>query len=121
VAALVFRLARDNDLGGDVDIGPGGIASDLDAIGEGRGGGVSPAGTAVLGNVLVADVGEVVGAVDVVPDDLLRDVVLGLKRSVDAGSGTVEVADAARGLVGDSAVSDGGDAEEASDSEFHLE
>lgn len=31
---------------------------------------MSPAGAAVLGNVLVEDVGQVVGAVDVIPDPL---------------------------------------------------
>ena len=43
VAALVLLLARDDDLGGDVDIGPGGLTGDLYPIGDGGGGGVGPA------------------------------------------------------------------------------
>jgi hypothetical protein len=43
VATLILSLARDDDLGGDVDIGPGTLTGDLDGIGKGRGGSVSPA------------------------------------------------------------------------------
>ena len=43
VATKVGSLTRDDDLGGDVDIGPGGVTSDLDSIGKSGGGGVSPA------------------------------------------------------------------------------
>ena len=35
MATHVLGLTRDDDLGGDVDIGPGSVTSDLDAIGEG--------------------------------------------------------------------------------------
>ena len=43
VATKVLLLARDDDLGGDVDIGPGGLTGDLYPIGDGGGGGVGPA------------------------------------------------------------------------------
>ena len=57
-------------MGGDVDVGPGGLSGDLDSVGENRGGGMGPARSTVLGNVLVPHVGQVVGIVDVVPEDL---------------------------------------------------
>ena len=120
MATLILGLARDDDLGGDVDIGPGSLTGELDAIGKSRGGGVGPAGTAVLGNVLVADVGEIAGAVHVVPQDLLGEVSHGLEGSVHTRGGAVEVANAAGGLVGDLAVGKSRDAKKASDSEFHL-
>ena len=71
VAAESVFLARDQNLWGQVDVGPGSVSGDLDTIGEDRGGSVGPAGTAVLGNVLVENVRQVVGVVDVVPDPLL--------------------------------------------------
>ena len=43
MTALVLLLARDDDLGGDVDIGPGGFAGNLYPIRDSRGGGVGPA------------------------------------------------------------------------------
>ena len=43
VATKVLLLARDDDLGGDVDIGPGGLTGDLYPIRDGGGGGVGPA------------------------------------------------------------------------------
>ena len=55
---------------GDVDVGPGGVPRDLDAVGENGGGGVGPARTAVLGNVLVPDVRQVVCLVDFIPEHL---------------------------------------------------
>mmetsp|Transcript_12625 Transcript_12625/g.21241 ORF Transcript_12625/g.21241 Transcript_12625/m.21241 type:complete len:592 (+) Transcript_12625:45-1820(+) len=69
--AAVVATAGDEDLGGDVDVRPGSIPLDLDPVRESRGGGVGPAGTAVLGDVLVPDVGQVAGGVHVVPDPLL--------------------------------------------------
>lgn len=95
VATLVLGLARDDDLGRDVDVGPGGVTSDLDSIGESRGGGVGPAGTTVLGDVLVTDVGDHVLAADLVPFPLGGQVVDVLDGSVDARLASVEVADAA--------------------------
>jgi len=43
VTSIHVGLARDQDLRRDVDIGPGGLTGDLDAIGEDGGGSVSPA------------------------------------------------------------------------------
>ena len=90
MAAHIGGLTRDDDLGGDVDIGPSSATGDLNAIGESAGGGVGPAGTAILGDVLVADVGQEVGAVDVVPEDLLGEVVGWDKWSLDLGCGAVD-------------------------------
>jgi hypothetical protein len=70
VTAVVEFLAWDKDLWRDVDIGPGSFSGDLDTIGDSWGTGMSPARAAVLGNVLVEDVGQIVGAVNVIPDPL---------------------------------------------------
>jgi hypothetical protein len=72
VATEIGELARDENLRGDVNIGPGSLAHDLYSIRHGRGCGMSPAGTTVLRNVLVSHVGQVVHTVDIVPDVLLR-------------------------------------------------
>ena len=120
VATHVLGLTRDDDLGGDVDIGPGALTRDLDSIREGRGGGMGPAGATVLRDVLVADVGDHVLSVDVVPEHVGGEVLEGLERSVYAGLTSVEVADAA-GLLGvDLAESESGSAKHGADSEgFH--
>jgi len=81
--SIVIKIARDEDLGRDVDIGPGCLTGDLDTIGEGRGGGLSPARSAVLRDVLVPDVGQVVDTTDVVPKNLLGDILQVGERSVD--------------------------------------
>mmetsp|Transcript_48609 Transcript_48609/g.66033 ORF Transcript_48609/g.66033 Transcript_48609/m.66033 type:complete len:266 (-) Transcript_48609:18-815(-) len=81
MATIILHLARDENLGSDVDIGPSSVSGNLDTIRHSRGGGVSPAGTTVLGNVLVSQVGQVVDAVNVIPKPLLRqsiDVLEGL-------------------------------------------
>jgi len=118
VAAIVFLLAGDDDLGGDVDIGPGGLTGTLNSIRDSRGGGVGPAGTTVLGDVLVADVGNHVHTVDVVPLPGVWEGT-GDERGVDAGSGSVGVANAARLVKGDSAAGEreGGDAQKSGDGE----
>lgn len=46
---------------------------------------MGPAGTAVLGNVLVADVGEIVSSVNVVPDPGFRDLVSWNQGRLDQG------------------------------------
>jgi hypothetical protein len=74
MATHIRLLARDENLRGDVDIGPGSISLDLDSIGQGRGGSMSPAGTAVRGNVLLSNVSQIVNTVDIVPDPLLWQV-----------------------------------------------
>jgi len=68
--AAVIGATRDEDLRGEVDIGPGGVSCDLDAVRDYGSGGVGPARSAVLGNVLVPNVGQVVHSIDVVPDPL---------------------------------------------------
>jgi len=70
VASESGVVARQENLRSDVDVGPGSLSGDLDAIGESRGGGVGPAGATVLWDVLVSDVGEVVSTLNIVPDPL---------------------------------------------------
>ena len=122
MAALVGLLTGDKNLGSQVDIGPGGLTGTLDSIGKRGCGGVGPAGTAVLGDVLVADVGDHADTVDVVPDPLGGKVVDGHERGVDASLGSVNVTNMAGGVEVDSAEGRyGGDAHESDGSErFHL-
>jgi hypothetical protein len=70
VATFIGKFAGEEDLRSDVDIGPAGVSHDLDTIRHGGGGSESPAGTAILGNMLVSGNGEVVGAVNVVPREV---------------------------------------------------
>jgi len=70
VATFIGKFAGEEDLRCDVDIGPSGVSHDLDTIRHGRSGSESPAGTAILGNMLVSGEGEVVGAIDVVPGEV---------------------------------------------------
>jgi hypothetical protein len=67
VTASIFILAWDKNLGWDVNIGPLGLTSDFDSIGEGWGGSMSPTWSAVLRNMLVANVGQVVDSINVAP------------------------------------------------------
>jgi hypothetical protein len=88
VASFVFTLvARQQDLRSQFKIGPLGLSGDLDSVSNGRGGGESPAGTAVLGNVLVSNESQIVDTVDIAPEPLVGDLALveGLKRSVNLG------------------------------------
>ena len=78
---------------------------------------MGPAGTTVGWEMLVADVGQVRGTFDVVPEPLGGQVVDGLERLVDAGSASVEAATTARSLRVDFAESESGDAQESDDSE----
>ena len=72
--------------------------------------------------MLVADVGEVADAVDVVPEGLGGEILERDERGLDAGLSTVEVADAAGGTLGDLAVgSEGGGTKKGRDDEFHSE
>ena len=109
MAAKVLILTGNEHLRGDVDIGPGGLSSDLDSIGERRGRSVGPAGTAVGGDVLVAHVGQVVSALNVAP-------VPGLGNGVDVGERSLDLSDdrdggshGARGRFADSGAEFGGD------------
>ena len=79
---------------------------------------MGPAGTAVLRDVLVADVGDVIDTIDVVPVPLSGQVVDWLQRGLDSGLGSVARASAAGSLRVDSAEgSEGDSAKKGSDSE----
>lgn len=82
VAAVIIHGARYDNLRRDADVGPLSVSVDLNTIGEGRGGSVSPARTTVLGYVLVSQVSEEVRVVDIVPHPLLRES-HGLQGSLD--------------------------------------
>ena len=90
-------------MGSYVDVGPGGLARDLDPIGQRRSGGVSPARATVLRNVLVADICQVIRAVDVVPLPLGGQVIHRRQRSLDHGRRSILAADRARRVRRDSA------------------
>lgn len=72
VAPIVIHGAGDDYLGGDVDVGPLCLSGNLDSVRHGGGGSLSPARAAILGNVLVLDVSQVVGSINVVPDPVVR-------------------------------------------------
>lgn len=73
MTSLIIHRTGDDDLGGDVDIRPLCLACNFDAVGQGRGRSVGPAGSAVLGDVLVPQVSKVVDTIDIVPDEVLRE------------------------------------------------
>lgn len=83
---------------------------------------MGPAGTAVLRNMLVADVSDHADTVDVVPLPGGWQVVDGHNRGVDAGLGSVEVANTAWCVEADSTEgSEGNDAQKSGYCEsFHL-
>jgi hypothetical protein len=70
IASHVVLGAWDHNLGGDVHIGPRSLSGDFDSVRKGRGGSLSPAWSAVLGNMLILKVGKVRDSVNVVPDEL---------------------------------------------------
>lgn len=79
---------------------------------------MGPAGSAVLRNVLVEDVGQVVGVVNLIPDPLLRESNLTEGLSLDS---FLEGWDVGGVVNRDSAVSGRNDANEGSNSKrFHL-
>jgi len=80
VAAGVTRAGED-DLRGHNDIRTSSISHDLDSVGEGGSGTKGVAATTVLRNVMVSDDGEVVLAVDVVPEEVLGNLAFGLVSS----------------------------------------
>ena len=81
--AAVVTGARDKNLWGDVDIGPSSLSGDLDSVREGGGGGMSPARSAVLWDVLVSNIGQVVDIINIVPNESLWDIVNWLKWLLD--------------------------------------
>ena len=72
--------------------------------------------------MLVADVGDHVDTVNVVPEPLGGEVVGGLERGVDAGLGSVERADTAWAIkAGSAELGESGNTQKSGDSEgFHL-
>jgi hypothetical protein len=69
VATIISSIARYDHLGRDVDVRPGSSPCNLYSVRKSRSGSVGPARSAVLGDVLVSNVGEVVGAINSVPDE----------------------------------------------------
>ena len=67
MTAIIFHLTRDEDLRRNIDVGPSSLASNLNSVGEGRSSCVGPAGAAILRNVLVAHIRQVIDTVDVAP------------------------------------------------------
>ena len=123
VATIVLLLAGDDDLGGDVDIGPRGLTGNLNPVRDGGGGSMGPAGTAVLGDVLVADVGNVANTVNVVPFPGGGKVVDMLEGSDNDGLSSMDAALVAWGVKGDSAglISEDSHAQKSDDGErFHV-
>jgi hypothetical protein len=90
VAAHACR-ARNHHLGGYVDVGPGCVTVDLDAIRQRGGSSLGPAGTAVSRDVLVLNCGQIVGRIDVVPDPLLGKIISVNEGRLDKGSSAVFV------------------------------
>jgi hypothetical protein len=72
MATIVVLGARDDNLRCDVNIWPLSISGNLYSVRECRGCRLSPAGSAVEGKMLVLEVGEIVGIVNIVPDPLFR-------------------------------------------------
>ena len=78
VASEVFTLvAGEEDLWGQIIIGESSLSGDLDSVSKRRGGGKSPAGTAVLWDVLVSDQGEIIDTINVGPEMLGGEFLLG--------------------------------------------
>ena len=72
--------------------------------------------------MLVADVGDHVDTINVVPEPLGGEIVGGLERGVDAGLGSVEGADTAWAIkAGSAELGESGNTQKSGDSEgFHL-
>ena len=73
--AATTRPAVDEHLRSEYNLWERGVASDFDAIGQRRGGSHGPTAAAVLRDVLIPRLGEVVDAVDVAPKHVRREVV----------------------------------------------
>ena len=65
-----------------VDVRPGCLSGDLNAIRKRRGGGEGPAGSTVDRDMLVALEGQIVCATDVSPPEVVRDVLQGNFRAL---------------------------------------
>ena len=67
MAAVVSPFTVEKHLGRYVDFGEDGLSLDVDSVREGGGGCLGPAGPAVLGDVLVLELGKVVDSIDIAP------------------------------------------------------
>jgi len=65
VASIIDHVAGQDNLRGDYDVWELSLSLDLDPVGEGRGGGEGPTGTAVGWDVLLSDGGKEIGTIDV--------------------------------------------------------
>jgi len=97
--ATIITTARNENLRSDVDIWPSSLSSDLDSIGKGRGGSMSPARSTVRWNMLVSQVGQIVGSLNRVPDPLLWKIINRLKRVDDVSWLWESVGDSARSVL----------------------
>jgi len=68
MASIILHLAGDKNLRSNVDVWPSCLSSDLDSIGKRRCGGMSPARSTILWDMLVSHVGKVIGSINVVPE-----------------------------------------------------
>ena len=77
VATIVGLFAGDKNLWGDINIWPFGFSKDFDSVAEGGCGREGPAGATVLGDMLISLVGEVVGAIDIAPPEIIWEIIDG--------------------------------------------
>ena len=80
MASVVLSFARNQNLRSNVDIWPSSLSSDLDSIGKGRGGSMSPARSTVRWNMLVSQVGEIVDTTNGVPKPVFWEILNILER-----------------------------------------
>jgi hypothetical protein len=103
IATEIRVLTRDENLRSKVNVRPSTLSHDLNTIRESRCSSEGPARAAIVRNVLVSTHSEVVGSIDITPEEVLRKVVdvNSGEVSLDEG-GRVRVTDEARGtsLVG---------------------
>ena len=71
VATIIIHRAWNDNLRGDVDIGPLSFSGNLYSVRYGWGGSLSPAWTAILGNMLVFQICEVIDIVNIVPNPVV--------------------------------------------------
>jgi len=73
MAPVVVHITRKQNLRSDVDFRPCSFPGYLNSVGEGGGSSLGPAGSAVLGHVLLSDGRQIVNSFYVVPSVLLRN------------------------------------------------
>ena len=90
--AVTAPSTVDENLGGEGDIRPRSVSGDVDPIGDGAGGALGPATSAVVRHVLIFVPGEVVDSADVSPVPVLGEVLdvqvlVGARTSHEFGDG----------------------------------